>query len=325
MRDHTVDHTEELDFAFEHQFKRDSICYSLPENTQIDFREKVFTVLMQTPSIFDEVEQSRQIARHLSKTSRDFKIKYADQFLRVAQLESQTSNYRRCMQLYEYAIANLPQDSIQSVQAYIERAEIHFKLGRYSECRIDTETALQRLQTKQFKSTVAARDKRILKGRLFKLQGMLVWRNSKDRLAADNALRQACRYLEWPLHLQRLWRTQNTPVRDLVDIYNILAEVNWKDRSICQQYYKRAIKTAQWAAMKLGDTSLLPVTYITSAKLLARKPEQALGYISERFEATNDLYWKSSALCYIRILHERKRDFQQALWAYREAQKIQEK
>jgi len=317
-------------FVFEHQIKREAILQSLSEETRASLRQQVVTIMLERPGIFGELEQLRQVARHLSKAPSAFQHKHADQFLVVARAERRQGNFKRSLYLYERAIGNLSPDSVELARAHIERGELHRSLGIYADAQSALDKALQLIQSSQLKPRIGRREKSLLLGRILKVQGVLAWEHQKRKQQANVLLLEARTNLEGPFGLRRRWPNRHTAVGDLVEIYIALARVHGANSSLCRKACEWAIEMAEWARDNRDDSSLLPMAYITFADLhlRSREPGQALEWYRRADEAVSDDYWKATILCRIAELYERPsklRNTEEALRCYRQAREIQER
>ena len=259
------------DYEFEHQLKREILYASMSELTQLRLRKEVAEILLGQQVFPDPDEQTRQLARHIVKSPREFKLAHVDEIREAAELERGLRNFSRSLEFYNVALELAPEASVERANLLIERSRLYQLRGDWLPAGRDLEQAY-RLTSPE--STLArTNSKRAAKLRILiqKDQGRILLKQPQASLdQANNLLYHARIGLEGNLRLRRFFLPNDLDFhRDLVDIYLALAEVWLRKRAFrtCAKACRRAEKIAKSALKEWPDKPLLHEVYRTLGDL----------------------------------------------------------
>jgi tetratricopeptide (TPR) repeat protein len=295
-------------YEFEHQLKREVLYESLPGGRQLQLRKQIAEILLDRQVFPGPGEQTRQLARHLVKSPREFQVTHLEKIKKAATLERGLRNFSRSLEFYDAALELVPDDSFEAAHLLVERSRLHQMRGNLLPAERDLEQAYRLISPESPLAKQDGKSAKHLRILVEKEQGRVLLKQPQASLDRANSLLYQARVgMEGILQLRRFFPPKSLEFhRDLVEIYLALAEV-WlrkRDFKTCEKVCRRAERLAQNARKKLlRGESLLPRVYMALGDLHLER-----GIKQEDYEEA--LTWYRLALEYV----EEDRYEQERIW-----------
>lgn len=326
-------------YEFEHQLKREVLYKTLPAGRQLHLRERVAEILLAQTVFPDPDEQIRQVARHIVRARREFRIVHLEEIVKAAELECDLCNFSRSLHFYDAAIELLSTGSAQLksenthrlVELLVERSRLHQMRGYLIPAERDLEQAYTLVSEKIERRN--GKPRKPLEIRVAKERGRLIVKQHGLLDKANNFLYLARVGMEGPLRYRRFFPPPDKEFyRDLVEIYLALAELWLLKRKfkVCRKACKRAGRLAERARKKLHNETLLPSVYMSLGDLYREHGGKQKYYDAARKSydfalkhSGTDLYLKERVYVALADMARDSMDSDQAHQYYEEALQLQ--
>ena len=320
-------------YEFEHQLKREVLYQDedFPEGERLRLRGEIARILLEQKIFLDPDEQTRQLARHLIRASKDLLLANIGVIIKAAEMEKGLRNFSRSLEYYNAVLELTSEDTFETVDLLIKRSRLHQMRGHWIPAQRDLEQAYKLVAPESHLEKQDTKRARSLRIRIEKEQGHVFLRqNWLDK--ANNMLYRARIGMEGNLRLKRFFPPRSLDFyRDLVEIYLDLADI-WlrkHDFRMSDKACRRAEKLAKNAYQKLGEKSLLSLVYTALGKTHYEQGnhDQALQWYKQALQYAieqHDRYRKERILSEMAEAYQGKGDSTSARQCYEEALEIQE-
>lgn len=320
-------------YQFEHQLKREVLYDSLPKQKRQGLRQKIAEILLKQ-KIFADVEQTRQLARHLIKSSKEFQQEHINEIWKAATLEYNLRNFSRSLEFYEAIFELLLSEDFQMVSLLIDRSRLHQLRGNWLLADRDLENAYHLVIAD---STLAKQEpKRAAQLQVIieKEKARVMLNQPQASLTRINTLLYRARIgLEGNFRLKGFFLPNDLEFhRNLMEVYLILAEVflRKRDFKMCRRICRRVQRIGQHAFNKWQNESLLHEAYRLLGDLHFKRAHQpqdfaeSIAWYDKALKyATNDRYQTERTWLKVAEAYQALDDNSQALVTYEKAIQIQ--
>lgn len=291
------------DFQFEHQLKREVIYNSIPSQWKTILRERLAQLLLENRLFPDPHEQTRQLARHIVKSSIEYQRQHVEELTNAAAFEASQRSIERALEFYDVAITIFSTDAGEGPDRFVrnmklswlllQRARLHEMLGHLFPSNTDLEQAYRLVAPQSPTDRSSPRKAQRQRAGIRKQQARVILRQTNGALdKANEHLLYARVSLEGNLGLRRIF-LPNDPefCRDLVEIYLDLGEVFLRKRNFgfCEKACRRAARIARQSNKRWPNDGLLAEVYRKLGNLHAER-----GTKEDEFKVA--VSWYNSAL-----------------------------